>query len=77
MGFREDVSIRVQPDGDGSRVDIRSSSRYFDSDLGSNAARISKLMDDLNAAAEADALKPVRKAPPPPSPKAPAKTVKK
>jgi uncharacterized protein (DUF1499 family) len=77
MGFREDVSIRVQPDGDGSRVDIRSASRYFDSDLGSNAARISKLMDDLNAAAEADALKPVRKAPPPPSPKAPAKTVKK
>jgi len=24
MGFREDVSIRVTPDGDGSRVDIRS-----------------------------------------------------
>ncbi|MGZ3352125.1 MAG: DUF1499 domain-containing protein, partial [Xanthobacteraceae bacterium] len=43
MGFREDVSIRVTPDGDGSRVDIRSASRYFESDLGSNAARISKL----------------------------------
>ena len=78
MGFREDVSIRVQPDGEGSRVDIRSSSRYFDSDLGSNAARIAKLIDDLNAAAEADGLKPVRKAPAPaPSPKGPAKTVKK
>jgi uncharacterized protein (DUF1499 family) len=77
MGFREDVSIRVQPDGDGSRVDIRSSSRYFESDLGSNAARISKLIDDLNAAAEADALKPVKKAAPVPPPKAPAKTVKK
>jgi uncharacterized protein (DUF1499 family) len=77
MGFREDVSIRVQPDGEGSRVDIRSSSRYFDSDLGSNAARIAKLIDDLNTAAEADALKPVRKAAPAPPPKAPAKTVKK
>lgn len=40
MGFREDVAIRVTPDGEGSRVDIRSSSRYFESDLGSNAARV-------------------------------------
>jgi len=76
MGFREDVSIRVAPDGDDSRVDIRSSSRFFESDLGSNAARISKLIDDINTAAEAAALKPVKKAVPPPA-KAPAKTVKK
>jgi len=33
------------PDGDGSRVDIRSSSRYFESDLGSNASRVTKLID--------------------------------
>src|SRR4051795_8812446 len=39
MGFREDISIRITPDGEESRVDIRSSSRYFESDLGSNAAR--------------------------------------
>jgi uncharacterized protein (DUF1499 family) len=77
MGFREDVSIRVMPDGDDSRVDIRSSSRYFESDLGSNAARIAKLIDDLNTAAETAALKPVKKAAPPPAPKGPAKTVKK
>ncbi|WP_024510379.1 DUF1499 domain-containing protein [Bradyrhizobium sp. ARR65] len=77
MGFREDVSIRVQPDGEDSRVDIRSSSRYFQSDLGSNAARISKFIDDLNAAAEADSQKPAKKPPPPPQPKAPARTVKK
>ena len=76
MGFREDVSIRVAPDGEDSRVDIRSSSRYFDSDLGSNAARVGKLIDDINTAAEAEANKPVKKAPPPP-PKLPAKTVKK
>src|SRR5438477_13150996 len=59
MGFREDLSIRVTPDGDGSRVDIRSASRYFESDLGSNAARISKLIDDINtAAANAKPAKP-------------------
>ena len=76
MGFREDVSIRIVPDGEDSRVDIRSASRYFDSDLGSNAARVSKFIDDLNTAADADALKPVKKTPVAP-PKAPAKTVKK
>ena len=61
MGFREDVAIRVVPNGDDSRVDIRSASRYFDSDLGSNAARISKFTDDLNAAVDADNLRPARK----------------
>jgi uncharacterized protein (DUF1499 family) len=76
MGFREDISIRVVPDGDDSRVDVRSASRYFESDLGSNAARVTKFIDDLNTAADADALKPVKKAPVAP-PKAPAKTVKK
>jgi uncharacterized protein (DUF1499 family) len=76
MGFREDISIRVVADGDDSRVDIRSASRYFESDLGSNAARISKFIDDLNTAADADALKPVKKAPVVPV-KSPAKTVKK
>jgi uncharacterized protein (DUF1499 family) len=77
MGFREDVAIRVTPDGEDSRVDIRSSSRYFESDLGSNAQRIAKLIDDINTAAEAAALKPVKKAPSAPAPKGPAKTVKK
>jgi uncharacterized protein (DUF1499 family) len=75
MGFREDVAIRIAPDGDDSRVDIRSASRYFESDLGSNAARVSKFADDINTAADADNLRPAKKAPPPP--KLPAKTVKK
>ena len=52
MGLREDVTIRVKPDGEGARVDIRSSSRYFNSDLGSNAARITALTEDINAAAD-------------------------
>ena len=75
MGFREDVSIRVTPDDEDSRVDIRSASRYFESDLGSNASRVRKLMEDLNNAAESDALKPAKK---PAAPvKAPPKVVKK
>ncbi|RXH32380.1 MULTISPECIES: DUF1499 domain-containing protein [Bradyrhizobium] len=76
MGFREDISMRFVADGDDSRVDIRSASRNFDSDLGSNAALVKKFIDDLNTAADADALKPVKKTPVTP-PKAPAKTVKK
>ena len=65
----------MTPDGDDSRVDIRSSSRYFESDLGSNAARVSKLMDDLNTAVDGDNLKPAKKPALPVKP--PAKTVKK
>lgn len=75
MGFREDVAIRVAPDGDGSRIDIRSSSRYFEHDLGSNAARISSLIDDINTAAENNVERPVKKPRTPVKP--PAKAVTK
>ena len=75
MGFREDVSIRVTPDDEDSRVDIRSASRYFEGDLGSNATRVRKLMEDLNNAADSESLKPAKK---PVAPaKAPPKVVKK
>jgi hypothetical protein len=74
MGFREDVSIRIKPDGEGSRVDIRSSSRYFESDLGSNASRVTKLIEDINSAV--DNAKPAVKKPQAPA-KALPKTVKK
>src|ERR1700685_4349076 len=76
MGFREDISIRVTPDGDeGSRVDIRSGSRYFESDLGSNAARILRLTDDINTAVDNANSKPVKKQVAPV--KTPPKVVKK
>lgn len=39
-GFKDDVVIRVRPDGAGSRIDLRSVSRVGQSDLGANAARI-------------------------------------
>lgn len=68
MGFREDISIRIKSAGEDSRVDIRSASRYFDSDLGSNASRVSKLIDDINNAV--DNAKPVA----PKKPQAPPKT---
>ena len=62
MGFREDIAVRVLPDGDGSRLDVRSSSRYFEHDLGSNAARITKLIDDIDTVLESN---PAKKTPGP------------
>ncbi len=50
MGLREDVVVRVRADGQGSRIDIRSSSRYGSFDFGSNAARVRTLVDDIDDA---------------------------
>jgi len=50
MGFREDVVVRVRPTTDGSRIDIRSSSRYGSFDFGSNAERVRTLSDDIDNA---------------------------
>jgi uncharacterized protein (DUF1499 family) len=63
LGLREDIAIRVLADADGARFDMRSSSRYFDSDLGSNAARILKFADDLTTAVEAAEAARADKAP--------------
>jgi len=73
MGFREDVSIRIAPNGAGSRVDMRSSSRYFEHDLGSNAARIVKFADDLNEAVDNARPSKAKPAPVKPQVKGPAK----
>lgn len=40
FGFKDDVVVRVRPEGTGSRVDVRSESRVGKSDLGTNAHRI-------------------------------------
>src|SRR5215475_1109102 len=50
MGLREDVVIRVRADGQGSRIDIRSSSRYGSFDFGTNATRVRNLIDDIDDA---------------------------
>lgn len=44
FGFIDDVVVRVQPDGKGSRIDMRSKSRDGKGDLGANAARIESFM---------------------------------
>jgi uncharacterized protein (DUF1499 family) len=48
FGFRDDVVIRVRPEGSGSRVDVRSVSRVGHSDLGANAARVRKFLAKLS-----------------------------
>jgi uncharacterized protein (DUF1499 family) len=40
FGFKDDVIVRINADGAGSRVDVRSKSRVGRSDLGTNAQRI-------------------------------------
>jgi uncharacterized protein (DUF1499 family) len=40
FGFKDDVVIRIRPEGTGSRIDVRSVSRVGRSDVGANAARI-------------------------------------
>lgn len=40
FGFVDDIAIRVQATGQGSKIDLRSISRVGKSDLGANAARI-------------------------------------
>jgi uncharacterized protein (DUF1499 family) len=47
FGFKDDVSIRLQPVPDGTRVDIRSASRIGKSDLGENARRIHNYLQKL------------------------------
>ncbi|HEY7436072.1 MAG TPA: DUF1499 domain-containing protein [Methylomirabilota bacterium] len=47
FGFRDDVVVRVRPDGAGTRVDVRSVSRVGRSDLGTNARRIRAFVEAL------------------------------
>ena len=48
LGFRDDVVVRIRPTVDGSRIDIRSASRYGRHDLGTNAKRVRSLIDDID-----------------------------
>jgi uncharacterized protein (DUF1499 family) len=47
FGFIDDFIVRIQPDGDTARVDIRSKSRVGVSDLGANAQRVRNFVDKL------------------------------
>lgn len=48
LGFREDVVVRIRATGDGTRIDVRSASRYGRNDLGSNAARVRDLLASID-----------------------------
>lgn len=45
--FRDDVVLRIKPEGAGTRVDMRSTSRVGRSDVGVNAARIAAFLARL------------------------------
>ncbi len=47
FGFKDDVVIRITPEPDGSRIDIRSLSRVGKSDVGTNAKRIQAYFREL------------------------------
>lgn len=47
FGFKDDVVVRIRPDGGGSRVDVRSVSRVGGGDVGANAARIEAFLNEL------------------------------
>src|ERR1700723_1713619 len=71
LGFRDDVVVRVRPTSDGTRIDVRSASRYGRRDFGTNAARGRNLISDID-----DVLARPQKpapAPAPAKPQAPAK----
>ena len=49
FGFKDDIVIRIRPQGQGSLVDVRSLSRIGGSDVGANAARIRSFFGKLGA----------------------------
>lgn len=50
MGFRDDVVVRVRAMARGSRIDVRSASRYGEHDFGTNAKRVASLLADIDDA---------------------------
>jgi uncharacterized protein (DUF1499 family) len=48
MGFRDDVALRIRAQSDGTRIDMRSASRFGRHDFGANASRIKSLLEDID-----------------------------
>jgi uncharacterized protein (DUF1499 family) len=70
MGLRDDIVVRVRGGADGSRIDVRSSSRFGSFDFGSNATRVRALINDIddaigNEKPEPAVLLPAKKNPQP------------
>jgi len=64
MGFRDDVVVRVTAQANGTRLDVRSASRYGTHDFGANARRVTSLLSDID-----DAMDTALNAPAKPEPK--------
>lgn len=47
FGFRDDIVVRIRPQGSGSRVDIRAKGRVGESDLGGNVERVRAFISRL------------------------------
>ena len=76
LGFRDDVVVRVRSTSDGTRIDVRSASRYGRHDLGTNAARVRNLIGDIDDVLAAP-RKPAPAPAPPTKPQAPGKPTAK
>lgn len=50
FGFNDDVVVRITPEANGSRVDVRSLSRIGQSDVGANARRVRDYLNKLKSA---------------------------
>jgi fatty-acyl-CoA synthase len=46
-GLAADISVRVVQEGQGSRIDVRSTSRQPGPDMGANASRVQQLLDEI------------------------------
>jgi uncharacterized protein (DUF1499 family) len=75
MGFRDDIVIRVRANEEGSRIDMRSGSRYGTHDLGTNASRVQGFTEELEEELAAKTPEPsaVPAEPPAPTRRQPAK----
>jgi uncharacterized protein (DUF1499 family) len=65
MGFRDDVVVRVVALGAGSRVDVRSASRYGTLDFGTNAGRVVGLLEEIDEAVSSIPPTELERRPPP------------
>jgi carbonic anhydrase len=46
-GLVYDIAVRVTPDGQGSRIDVRATSRTDDRDMGETATRVTELINEI------------------------------
>ena len=48
LRLADDITVRIRPRADGARIDVRSASRIGRHDLGANAARIRRFLEELS-----------------------------